>query len=50
MAELNLWSDKQAAVQEIARVLRPGGRVQIADIVVASTFVMRAVKGGEVPA
>ena len=33
---LNLVPDKQAAVQEIARVLRPGGRVQIADIVVAS--------------
>lgn len=31
---LNLVPDKQAAVSEIRRVLKPGGRVQIADIVV----------------
>jgi ubiquinone/menaquinone biosynthesis C-methylase UbiE len=33
---LNLVPDKHRAIQEIARVLREGGRVQLADIVVES--------------
>jgi SAM-dependent methyltransferase len=33
---LNLVPDKPGAIAEIARVLRPGGRVQVADIVVRS--------------
>ena len=33
---LNLVPDKQAAITEIRRVLKPGGRVQIADIVIGS--------------
>lgn len=35
---LNLVPDKTKAVAEIARVLRPGGRVQIADIVIGETL------------
>lgn len=32
---LNLMPDKAAALQEMARVLRPGGRLQVADIMVS---------------
>ena len=32
---LNLVPEKERAVAEIARVLRPGGRLQIADIVIS---------------
>ena len=31
---LNLMPDKSAALAEMARVLKPGGRLQIADILV----------------
>lgn len=35
---LNLVPDKTRAVAEIARVLKPGGRVQIADIIIGETL------------
>lgn len=41
---LNLVPDKGRAVEGISRVLRPGGRVRIADLVVATELVFRAVK------
>jgi ubiquinone/menaquinone biosynthesis C-methylase UbiE len=35
---LNLVPNKPAAVSEITRVLKPGGRVQIADIVIGEVL------------
>jgi ubiquinone/menaquinone biosynthesis C-methylase UbiE len=35
---LNLVPDKARALAEIARVLKPGGRAQIADIVIGDTL------------
>jgi arsenite methyltransferase len=35
---LNLVPEKQRAVSEIARVLKPGGRVQIADIIIGEVL------------
>ena len=35
---LNLVPDKERAVAEIARVLKPRGRLQIADIVIGETL------------
>jgi len=35
---LNLVPEKERAIAEIARVLKPGGRVQIADIVIGETL------------
>ena len=35
---LNLGPEKQRAVAEIARILKPGGRVQMADIVIGETL------------
>lgn len=35
---LNLVPEKERAVAEIARVLKPGGRVQIADIIIGQVL------------
>ena len=35
---LNLVPDKHRAIAEIARILKPGGRVQIADIVIGEVL------------
>ena len=35
---LNLVPEKERAVAEIARVLKPGGRVQIADIIIGEVL------------
>ncbi|PYR89126.1 MAG: methyltransferase type 11 [Acidobacteria bacterium] len=41
---LNLVPDKHRAIAEICRVLKPGGRVQIADIVIGETLPDRALR------
>jgi ubiquinone/menaquinone biosynthesis C-methylase UbiE len=35
---LNLVPEKEQAVAEIARVLKPGGRAQIADIIIGAVL------------
>jgi len=35
---LNLVPEKQAAIAEIARILKPGGRVQIGDIIIGEVL------------
>jgi arsenite methyltransferase len=35
---LNLVPEKERAIAEIARVLKPGGRVQIADIIIGEVL------------
>lgn len=39
---LNLTPDKQTALQEMARVLKPGGRLQIGDILVQKAILEKA--------
>jgi ubiquinone/menaquinone biosynthesis C-methylase UbiE len=41
---LNLVPEKQRAVAEIARVLKPGGRVQIGDIVIGEVLPEEALR------
>jgi arsenite methyltransferase len=41
---LNLVPEKERAVVEIARVMKPGGRVQIADIVIRETLPVSALR------
>lgn len=41
---LNLVPNKPTAVQEIVRVLKPGGRAQIADIVIGEVLADSAVQ------
>lgn len=44
---LNLVQDKERAVGEIARVLRPGGRLMLADVVLTKTFWKKVVRSAD---
>jgi arsenite methyltransferase len=44
---LNLVQDKERAAGEIARVLRPGGRLMLADVVLTKPFWKKVVRGAD---